>query len=138
MYFENTPSLRSQKIGGYEISNKFLVKSLILFKDKKIRGIFQPHLFTRTRDLIDEFVESLELLDELILLEIYPAREQPIEGINAQFILDKIKLKNKRICSKDEIIPYLKDQQLEVLLTMGAGDIDKLVQPIKENLDSKK
>lgn len=103
-----------------------------MYPGKKITGIFQPHLFTRTRDFADEFARSLELLNELVLLEIYPARELPLEGINSQFLLDKVNLDQKVIRSKKELIDDLKARELEVLLTLGAGDIDQLVQPIKE------
>jgi UDP-N-acetylmuramate--alanine ligase len=105
-----------------------------MYPGKKITGIFQPHLFTRTRDFADEFARSLELLNELVLLEIYPARELPLEGINSQFLLDKINLEHKVIRSKKEVIDDLKTRKLEVLLTLGAGDIDQLVEPIRNEL----
>lgn len=102
-----------------------------LYPNKKVIGIFQPHLFSRTRDFIDGFAESLALLDQLILLEIYPAREEPILGINSQLLLDKIVLKNKVLLQKEELIPYLKNIQPQVILSLGAGDIDRLVDKIK-------
>ncbi|MCG8411428.1 MAG: UDP-N-acetylmuramate--L-alanine ligase [Bacteroidales bacterium] len=102
-----------------------------LFNDKKITGIFQPHLYTRTRDFANEFAESLELLDELILLDIYPAREKPIEGVTSKIIFDKIKNTNKTICLKSELINILKSKKPQVLMTLGAGDIDEFVEPIK-------
>lgn len=105
-----------------------------LYIDKKITGVFQPHLFTRTRDFADGFAQSLSLLDALILLEIYPAREKPIKGVDAQMILDKVVIKDKQICSKAELLSVLKKREPEVLLTLGAGDIDQLVQPIKNLL----
>jgi UDP-N-acetylmuramate--alanine ligase len=105
-----------------------------MFPGKKITGIFQPHLYTRTRDFANEFARSLEMLDRLILLEIYPARENPIEGINANLILEKINLKNKLLCSKPELIRIVEKNDFEVLVTMGAGDIDKLVIPIRKIL----
>jgi UDP-N-acetylmuramate--alanine ligase len=105
-----------------------------LYPDKRITGIFQPHLYTRTRDLADEFAASLDLLDSLILLEIYPARELPIEGVTAQLILDKVKLADKQICERDNLLDLLKKTKLEVLITLGAGDIDKMTEPIKELL----
>ena len=105
-----------------------------LYPDKKVTGIFQPHLFTRTRDFADGFAESLDLLDECILLEIYPARELPIEGVTSKMLLDKMKLKQKHVVKKENLLAFLKDKPIEVLLTMGAGDIDKLVQPIEEML----
>ncbi len=105
-----------------------------LYPDKKVTGIFQPHLFTRTRDFADAFAESLDLLDECILLEIYPARELPIEGVTSQMLLDKMKSEQKHLVKKENLLAFLKDKPLEVLLTMGAGDIDKFVQPIEEML----
>jgi UDP-N-acetylmuramate--alanine ligase len=105
-----------------------------LYPDKKLTGIFQPHLYTRTRDLADEFADSLSLLDSLILLEIYPARELPIEGVTARLILDKVKLADKQICERDNLLDHLKKTKLEVLISLGAGDIDKMVEPIKKLL----
>jgi len=105
-----------------------------LYPNKKITGIFQPHLYSRTRDLADEFAKSLAMLDELILLDIYPARELPIEGVTSQMLLDKIKLKNKMICKKENLIEELIKRKLEVLITIGAGDIDQLVAPIEKSL----
>ncbi len=103
-----------------------------LFKNKKITGIFQPHLYTRTRDFAKEFAESLELLDEIILLDIYPAREEPIPGITSEVIYKKIKNKNKILCTKTELFRVLENKNPEILITLGAGDIDELVEPIKE------
>ena len=102
-----------------------------IYPGKKITGIFQPHLFSRTRDFADEFARSLEMLDELILLEIYPAREEPLPGVNAAMLLDKVHLKKKILCTKAGLLKELESRQPEILLTMGAGDIDQLVQPIK-------
>lgn len=103
-----------------------------LYPRKKITGIFQPHLYTRTRDFADEFAESLELLDEIIMLPIYPAREKPITGVDSQLILNKINKGSKKILEKNELLYWLRKNQPEVLITLGAGDIDQLVQPIKE------
>lgn len=102
-----------------------------MFPGKKLTGIFQPHLFSRTRDFEQEFAQSLGLLDELFLLDIYPAREEPIEGITSAALLEKVALENKFLVSKKELVPALKDRRVEVLLTLGAGDIDKEVEPIK-------
>jgi len=102
-----------------------------LHPNRKLCGIFQPHLFTRTRDFANEFAKSLELLDHIILLEIYPARELPIEGVNAQMLLDKIKNKHKIIQTKENLIPYLKSIHPELVVSFGAGDIDRLVNNIK-------
>lgn len=103
-----------------------------LYPARKITGIFQPHLFTRTRDFADEFARSLELLDKLILLEIYPARENPVPGIDSAFLLQKVQLLDKKICRKDDLLDELRSEKPEVLLTLGAGDIDQLVKPIRE------
>ena len=103
-----------------------------LYKGKKITGIFQPHLFTRTRDFANEFAESLNLLDEVILLDIYPARELPIPGVTSEIIFKNIKSKNKVMCTKSELLGILKDKKFEVLMTLGAGDIDEFVEPIKK------
>jgi len=105
-----------------------------LFPGKKITGIFQPHLFSRTRDFAEEFAKSLDQLDELILTEIYPAREAPISGINSKIILDKVTIKEKKICEYENLVDSLSGLNLEVLLTLGAGDIDKLVEPIQNQL----
>ena len=105
-----------------------------LYPDKKITGIFQPHLYTRTRDFANDFARSLDLLDELILLEIYPAREKPIEGITSTMLLKKMKLKEKKVCSKDDLLREIKQRKLEILLTAGAGDIDMFIEPITKLL----
>lgn len=105
-----------------------------LYPDKKITGIFQPHLYSRTRDFAGEFAAALSQLDELILLDIYPARELPIEGVTSELILSEVKLQNKVRCSDENLLPLLKEKQLEVLVTFGAGDIDKMVPKIKEQL----
>ncbi len=108
-----------------------------LYPDKKITGIFQPHLFSRTRDFADEFAASLSMLDEVILLDIYPARELPIKGIDSKMLLDKIKnVSRKDLYSKDELIEKLVGRNLQVLLTIGAGDIDQLVLPIEKTLNN--
>jgi UDP-N-acetylmuramate--alanine ligase len=106
-----------------------------LHPNKKLTVIFQPHLFSRTRDFADDFAEVLSSADQLILLEIYPARELPIEGINAQFLLDKITIKDKKICGKDFVLKHINNEKPELLLTVGAGDIDTLVEPIKNILN---
>jgi len=105
-----------------------------LYPEKKLTVIFQPHLFTRTRDFADNFAKVLSTVDELILLEIYPARELPLEGINSQFLLDKITLENKEICGKDLALERIRDERPALLLTVGAGDIDNLIQPLKSIL----
>ena len=101
-----------------------------LYEGKKIMVVFQPHLFSRTQDFADEFAESLSLADELILLEIYPAREKPVDGVTSQMLAEKCTIKNE-VCSKEQLISILEKKDFEVLLTMGAGDISTMVQPIK-------
>jgi len=98
------------------------------YPDKKITGIFQPHLYSRTRDFAREFADALEVLDEIILLDIYPAREEPLEGITSEYLLSLIHHKNKTLLSKENILSHLQQKRPNVLLTMGAGDIDKLIQ----------
>jgi UDP-N-acetylmuramate--alanine ligase len=106
----------------------------LLYPNKKITGVFQPHLFSRTRDFADEFAKSLDMLDECILLDIYPARELPIEGITSEMLLNKMTLDNKKVMSKYNFINQFSRQGIEVLMTLGAGDIDTLVEPIKLKL----
>lgn len=108
-----------------------------LFPGRKITGIFQPHLFTRTRDFADGFAESLDLLDEALVMEIYPAREEPIPGVDTGMILERMKLKNKRRCTAKDFVQILDDYDLDILLTLGAGDIDRLVNPIVQYLKAK-
>jgi UDP-N-acetylmuramate--alanine ligase len=103
-----------------------------LYPGKKITGVFQPHLFSRTADFADEFALTLDNLNEIILLDIYPAREKPIPGITSELILNKISNKNKKLMSKKELLKYLKDHKPEVLLTLGAGDIGLMLDQIEE------
>jgi UDP-N-acetylmuramate--alanine ligase len=105
-----------------------------LYPDKKLVTIFQPHLYTRTRDFVDGFAEVLDLTDELIMLDIYPARELPIEGVNSDMILSRMKLANKRKLGKQEAVDTIKKEQPALLLTVGAGDIDNLIEPLKTAL----
>ena len=108
-----------------------------LYPNKKITGIFQPHLYSRTRDFVDEFAESLSLLDELILMDIYPARELPIAGVNSQIIADKVTITQKEVVAKENLLDVIAQKEIEVLLTLGAGDIDVFIQPIKEMLTTR-
>lgn len=105
-----------------------------LYPGKKISGVFQPHLYSRTRDFAEGFSQSLSALDELFMLDIYPARENPIEGVSSEMLLEKVNSENKILCTKEELPEKIRDSHPEVLLTMGAGDIDRLVKPIKEIL----
>lgn len=103
-----------------------------IYPGKHICGIFQPHLYSRTRDFAKQFAEVLSQLDEVILLPIYPAREQPIPGITSEYLLSLIDNPNKRVLSKEELLPYLQTHKPEVLLTIGAGDIDRFVEKIQQ------
>ncbi len=115
----------------------FLLSLKEIYKGKKITAIFQPHLFTRTRDLADGFAEALDIADVIMLLPIYPAREEPIEGVSSDNILSKMKNPNKSILTKDEVLMKIQDTEMEILCTIGAGDIDKLIQPIAKIINSK-
>jgi len=108
-----------------------------IFKGKRLCGIFQPHLYSRTRDFIEEFAEALSGLDELILLPIYPARELPIEGVTSKVIFDKVQLENKILISKEELMETIRNRDFECLITFGAGDIDRFVLPIEEELKAR-
>lgn len=107
-----------------------------LYPDKKLVTIFQPHLYTRTRDFVDGFAEVLDLTDELIMLDIYPARELPIEGVTSDIILNRMQLANKRKLSKQDAVQAIKNEQPALLLTVGAGDIDTLIEPLKAALSN--
>lgn len=101
-----------------------------LYANRKICGVFQPHLFTRTRDFYKEFAKALSFLDLAVLVEIYPARELPIEGVSSKIIFDEVTCKEKILTTKNELISVLKTQQFDVLLTIGAGDIDTYLPQI--------
>lgn len=109
----------------------FLSSMRKLYPTKKLTVVFQPHLFSRTRDFIDGFAEVLGMADELLLMEIYPARELPIEGVDSTWLLNKIKLDNKRVVSPAEVLSIVETERPELVVTVGAGDIDRLVKPIK-------
>ena len=106
-----------------------------LYADKKLTGVFQPHLYTRTRDFYQEFADSLSLLDEVILTDIYPAREFPIEGVSSQLIYDNLRPDiEKTLCKKEEVMDVLRNKHIEVLMTLGAGDIENYAAQISEIL----
>lgn len=105
-----------------------------IFPERKITGIFQPHLYTRTRDFADEFAAALSRVDKLILLDIYPAREEPIPGVSSQIIFDKVTAPEKVLMRKEELMPYLEKEELDVLATFGAGNIDRYIEPITQLL----
>ena len=105
-----------------------------VFSDKELTVVFQPHLFTRTRDFMDGFAESLSLADRVILLDIYPARELPIEGVTSAALLERITSKDKMLCSKEELLNTIKSIDPELVMTVGAGDIDRFVPQIENML----
>ena len=103
-----------------------------MYPDKKVLAIFQPHLYSRTRDFIDDFAKSLSQFDELILLDIYPARELPIEGVTSTWLLNKINNENKQLVNKKELLSAIHNSHAQVVLTIGAGDIGEQVKRIKK------
>ena len=105
-----------------------------LYPDRKVTGVFQPHLYSRTRDFSQDFAESLSLLDDVVLLDIYPAREKPIEGVTSEIIFEEVSSPNKLLIKRNELLDVLSNKDVDVLVTLGAGDIDKLLPDIKELL----
>jgi len=102
-----------------------------IYPKQKISGIFQPHLYSRTKDFAPEFADALGLLDELFLMDIYPARELPIEGVTSEIILKDVRLNNKVLCNKSNLMQLLENKKFDILLTLGAGDIDQFVPQIE-------
>ena len=108
-----------------------------IWPGRRICGIFQPHLYSRTKDFYPEFAASLSLLDSVILLPIYPAREEPIPGVSSEMILDRITLQDKRIIEKQDLLAEISNHDFDILVTFGAGDIDRFVKPIESLLKEK-
>ncbi|MDF1696347.1 MAG: UDP-N-acetylmuramate--L-alanine ligase [Saprospiraceae bacterium] len=107
-----------------------------MYPDKKLTGIFQPHLFSRTRDFVDGFAKELDALDEILLMDIYPAREEPIEGVASEIIFEKLTTENKIMVTKESLMSVLEKREFEVVMTLGAGDIDVFVPQIKNWLNT--
>ena len=107
-----------------------------MFVGRHLTVLFQPHLFSRTDDFKHEFAQSLSLADSLILLDIYPAREKPIQGVDSKMLLDLCVNNSKKLISKNLVIKNLENQKIDILLTIGAGDIADLVVPIKKMISS--
>ena len=105
-----------------------------IFPGRRLTGIFQPHLYTRTRDFAEEFAKSLDKLDELILMDIYPARELPIEGVNSEMILNMMSLEKRRVVEREGLLDYVCSTEPDILITFGAGDIDRFIDPLTEML----
>ncbi len=114
--------------------NAAIGSARMLYPDKKILGIFQPHLYSRTRDFQEGFAEALDALDEILLMEIYPARELPIEGVTSEIIFSKMQNIHKQRVTHDTVLDILKKSEFDVLLTLGAGDIDLLREPIRNSI----
>lgn len=110
-----------------------------LYAGKRITGIFQPHLYSRTRDFASDFAASLSLLDELVLLDIYPAREEPIPGVTSEIIFNEVTISDKHLIKKEELLDYIKSNlsSFEVVLMLGAGNIDRLIEPVKQILENR-
>ena len=106
------------------------------FPNQKLTLVFQPHLYSRTRDFMGEFAKVLSLADELVLLDIYPARERPIEGVSSQVLLDKVPSANKKLCKKSQLVALIDREKPNLLVTMGAGDIDRFVEPLEKLIAS--
>lgn len=107
-----------------------------LYPGKKVLAVFQPHLFSRTKDFADDFAKSLSQFDEILLMEIYPARELPMEGVTSQWLLDKMDNPNKKLVQKEELIALLQSSDAPVIVTIGAGDVGEMVPQIKRALDA--
>ena len=108
-----------------------------MYPGRKLTAIFQPHLYSRTRDFAGEFAEALSAVDKLILLDIYPAREEPIPGVTSEIIFDKVTAREKVLLKKEELMEYIKDEPLDVLATFGAGNIDRFIGPLTELLEKR-
>ena len=108
-----------------------------MFPGRKVTAVFQPHLYSRTQDLAPEFAEALSSVDKLILLDIYPAREEPIPGVTSELIFKDVKAPEKVLITKEELMETLSKETPEVLVTFGAGNIDRFVEPITQMLESR-
>ena len=108
-----------------------------IFPSRRLTAVFQPHLYTRTRDFADGFAEALSHVDKLILLDIYPAREEPIPGITSKIIFDRAETPEKVLMKKEELMEYLEKEPVDVLVTFGAGNIDRFTEPITSMLEKR-
>ena len=116
---------------------KALIDSVrLLYPTKQITLVFQPHLFSRTSDFMEGFAQQLSQVDNLYLLPIYPAREKPMPGVTSDVLLAKITAKSKRLIAKEELVDAFELTSNQVVLTVGAGDIDRLVKPLKEKIEN--
>ena len=135
----NTPGL--SYIDDYAHHPKELATAISSMRDifpgRKITAVFQPHLYTRTRDFADGFAEALSGVDKLILLDIYPAREEPIPGVDSGIIFDKVTAPEKVMLRREKLMDYLEREPVDVLVTFGAGNIDRFVEPITKMLEAR-
>ena len=132
-YILKTPKILIDDYAHHPSEIKAVYESLeSLYPDKNIMAIFQPHLFSRTRDFIDQFAQILSKFDEIVLLEIYPAREEAIKGINSSELLKRIKNINKNLVNKSELSSHIKNSESDVFVVMGAGDISEEIPLIKD------
>jgi UDP-N-acetylmuramate--alanine ligase len=106
-----------------------------LYPNQKVLAIFQPHLFSRTKDFADDFAKSLSAFDEVILLDIYPARELPMEGITSQWLMEKMTNEHKKLIAKKDLITTILATDASIIVTIGAGDLGEMVPSIKQALD---
>ena len=127
-------SFDSEELEGLAASIRTIKE---IFPGRNVCAVFQPHLFTRTRDFAKEFAEALSLADEAVLLDIYPARELPIEGITSEIIYKDVTCSEKWLLHYEDLLDWVKTHETDVLVTFGAGNIDRLVKPIKEILERK-
>ena len=135
----NTPSL--SYIDDYAHHPSELTSAITSMRDifpgRKLTGIFQPHLYTRTRDFAADFAKALSAVDKLILLDIYPAREEPIPGVTSEMIFKDVTAPEKVLLKKEELMDYLADEPLDVVATFGAGNIDRFIEPITQLVKSR-
>ncbi len=135
----NTPSI--SYIDDYAHHPKEIAAAISSMRDifprRRLTGIFQPHLYTRTRDFAEEFAEALSALDKLILLDIYPAREEPIEGVTSEIIFDRVNAPEKVLLTKEELMDYMQDEPVDCLITFGAGNIDRFIKPLTSLLKAR-
>jgi UDP-N-acetylmuramate--alanine ligase len=138
-HFKNNKIVYIDDYAHHPTEIKALIDSVrLLYPDKKITAIFQPHLFSRTNDFMDDFAKELSKIDNLILLPIYPARELPMEGVTSEVLLNKISSNNKKIVQKNQVKEEIEGIKDGVIITIGAGDIDRIIPEITELLNSKK
>ena len=139
VHFKSKKSIYIDDYAHHPEELKAVISSVkSLYPQRKVMGIFQPHLYSRTKDFAAEFASSLDLLDEAILIPLYPAREEPMEGVNSALIFNQMKLEKKHLLTKEETLEFLENSDNDIVLTMGAGDIDRMTGSIKEIIEKSK